>query len=68
MNEDNDKLIEPFVSDEFKDAIFSIQVDKCPGSDGFNPGFYQHFRDILRTMGFSHKWISLIMLCVETID
>jgi hypothetical protein len=25
------------------DAIFSMKSDKCPGPDGFNPEFYQHF-------------------------
>jgi len=28
---------------EFRDAMFSMHPDKCPGPDGFNPGFYQHF-------------------------
>ncbi|XP_045822393.1 uncharacterized protein LOC123915300 [Trifolium pratense] len=26
-----------------QDAMFSMQPDKCPGPDGFNPGFFQHF-------------------------
>lgn len=28
---------------EFKEAIFSMKADKCPGPDGFNPGFFQKF-------------------------
>jgi hypothetical protein len=37
------KLTAPFQASEFKDAMFAMQPDKCPGPDGFNPGFYQHF-------------------------
>jgi hypothetical protein len=29
--------------EEFKEAMFSMQAEKCPGPDGFNPGFHQHF-------------------------
>jgi hypothetical protein len=36
-------LTTPFVIEEFKEAIFSMKPDKCPGPDGFNPGFFQHF-------------------------
>jgi hypothetical protein len=41
--EDNDALTAPFSLEEFKEATFSMQIDKCPGPDGFNPGFYQKF-------------------------
>jgi len=41
--EDNESLTAPFSMEEFKEATFSMQVDKCPGSDGFNPAFYQNF-------------------------
>jgi hypothetical protein len=41
--EDNNMLTAPFVIEEFKEAIFSMKPDKCPGPDGFNPGFFQHF-------------------------
>ena len=43
--EDNDMLTTSFTMDEFKQAVFSMQADKCPGPDGFNPGFYQQFWD-----------------------
>ncbi|KEH37985.1 endonuclease/exonuclease/phosphatase family protein [Medicago truncatula] len=43
--EDNFMLTESFTLEEFKQAVFSMQADKCPGPDGFNPGFYQHFWD-----------------------
>nr|ABN08841.1 RNA-directed DNA polymerase (Reverse transcriptase) [Medicago truncatula] len=41
--EDNAMLTTPFTVEGFKHATFSMQADKCPGPDGFNPGFYQHF-------------------------
>ncbi|WJX56899.1 hypothetical protein P8452_42513 [Trifolium repens] len=30
----------PFVIEEFKEAMFSMKPDKCPGPDGFNPGSF----------------------------
>lgn len=44
--EDNNQLTAPFTIEEFKDAVFSMQDDKCAGPDGFNPGFYKKFWDI----------------------
>lgn len=41
--EDNNALTTPFTKDEFHVAMFSMHPDKCPGPDGFCPGFYQHF-------------------------
>ncbi|GAU10142.1 hypothetical protein TSUD_420060, partial [Trifolium subterraneum] len=41
--DDNTMLTAPFVIEEFKEATFSMKPDKCPGPDGFNPGFFQHF-------------------------
>ncbi|MCI56439.1 RNA-directed DNA polymerase (Reverse transcriptase), partial [Trifolium medium] len=29
---------------------------------------WDYLMDVLSAMGFSHKWISWIMLCVETVD
>jgi len=43
--DDNDLLTANFTLEEFKQAAFSMQADKCLGPDGFNPGFYQHFWD-----------------------
>lgn len=40
-------LIRPTQEEEVKFALFEINPDKSPGEDGFNPGFYQHFWDIL---------------------
>jgi len=41
--EDNDFLTAPFQVQEFKEAIYSMHPDKCPGPDGFNPEFFQKF-------------------------
>jgi hypothetical protein len=41
--DDNTLLTSPFIKEEFREAIFSMNPDKCPGPDGYNPGFYQHF-------------------------
>lgn len=41
--EHNIALLKPFQSEEVKAAIFSMYLDKAPGPDGMNPGFYQHF-------------------------
>ena len=40
---DNALLTAPFSKEEFRDTIFSMHPDKCPGPDGNKPGFYQHF-------------------------
>jgi hypothetical protein len=51
--EDNDILTTPFTITDFKEATFSMEADKCPGPDGFNPGFYQHFWEIcVRLLGY----------------
>jgi len=42
-DEDNVQLTTPFCREEFKEVMFSMQPNKCPGPDGFNPGFYQRF-------------------------
>lgn len=41
--QDNDILTRPFSVDEFREAAFSMGNDKCPGPDGFNPGFFKSF-------------------------
>jgi len=47
--EDNEAVTTPFSLEEFKEATFSMQIDKCPGPDGFNPGFYQKFWNMCGT-------------------
>lgn len=34
-------LTRPFSKEEFQETIFSMHLDKSPGPDGLNPGFYQ---------------------------
>ncbi|XP_019190614.1 PREDICTED: uncharacterized protein LOC109185072 [Ipomoea nil] len=43
----NELLLRPFDASEVKSALFSMFPDKAPGLDGMNPGFYQHFWDIV---------------------
>ncbi|XP_031095051.1 uncharacterized protein LOC115999336 [Ipomoea triloba] len=44
---DNELLLRPFECDEVKAALFSMFPDKAPGPDGMNPGFYQHYWDVV---------------------
>jgi hypothetical protein len=42
LESDNiEKLSEPFRHDEVKHALFSMNLWKAPGPDGFSVGFYQ---------------------------
>ncbi|WCJ43897.1 hypothetical protein M5689_024606 [Euphorbia peplus] len=43
----NDILTVPFVIDEFKTAIFQMHSDRSLGPDGLNPGFFQHFWNVI---------------------
>ncbi|CAI8612034.1 unnamed protein product [Vicia faba] len=45
-DENNNMLTMPFIFEEFKEAIFSMNGDKSPGPDGYNPNFYKHFWDL----------------------
>ncbi|CAN1844985.1 Transposon TX1 uncharacterized 149 kDa protein [Linum perenne] len=45
--EDNRRLHAPFTKEEFKEALFTMEANKAPGPDGFNPGFYQYFWDLI---------------------
>lgn len=40
--DDNCILTTHFIIEEFREAIYSMQDDKSPGPDGYNPRFYQH--------------------------
>jgi len=59
-NEDNDKLTTPFCIEEFKEATFYMQPDKCLRPDGFNHGFYQHFWSLCRDDIYNEccKWLN----------
>ncbi|KAJ8765399.1 hypothetical protein K2173_012096 [Erythroxylum novogranatense] len=43
----NEMLIAPYTTEEIKTAIFSMHPDKSPGPDGFNPGFFQTYWDLI---------------------
>ncbi|XP_019196311.1 PREDICTED: uncharacterized protein LOC109190291 [Ipomoea nil] len=43
----NESLLRPFELADVKEALFAMAPDKAPGPDGMNPGFYQHFWDIV---------------------
>ncbi|XP_062094300.1 uncharacterized protein LOC133800357 [Humulus lupulus] len=43
----NMELLLPVDDSEVKAALFQMHPDKSPGPDGFNPGFYQKFWDIV---------------------
>lgn len=45
--EDKDRLDAPFTNDEMKGALHQLNLNKCPGTDGFNPEFYKAFWDLL---------------------
>ncbi|XP_031127477.1 uncharacterized protein LOC116029567 [Ipomoea triloba] len=46
-HDQNESLLRPFDADEVKTALFSMFPDKAPGPDGMNPGFYQHYWDVV---------------------
>jgi len=48
-DEDNIMLTAPFQAEEFKEAVFSMHPDKCPGHDGFNPGSFQQFWSVCKS-------------------
>lgn len=45
--EQNVSLLRPFQVEEVKSALFDMFPDKAPGPDGMNPGFYQHYWDVV---------------------
>jgi hypothetical protein len=46
--EENTILTVPFSEEEVKAAIFQMEHNKVPGSDGFPTEFYQKFWDIIK--------------------
>ena len=45
--EENSGLVARFLLEEFTGAVSQMFPDKAPGPDGLNPGFYQHFWNLL---------------------
>ncbi|XP_031116377.1 uncharacterized protein LOC116020030 [Ipomoea triloba] len=43
----NETLLRPFEADEVKAALYSMFPDKALGPDGMNPGFFQHFWELV---------------------
>lgn len=40
-------LVMPIVEEEVKNDVFAMHLDKSPGIDGLNPGFYQAYWEIV---------------------
>ncbi|CAN0903097.1 Transposon TX1 uncharacterized 149 kDa protein [Linum grandiflorum] len=59
---DNDALTKPFSKEEFRNALFAMDPNKAPGPDGFNPGFYQRFWDLIGDDVFStcNSWLEQV--------
>jgi len=47
-NEENTFLNSPFIEEEIKKAVFQMEHNKAPGSDGFPAEFYQHFWNAIK--------------------
>ena len=41
--EHNESFMQPFNSDDVKLALFAMHLDKAPGPDGMNSGFFSIF-------------------------
>jgi hypothetical protein len=46
--EENDLLIQPFIVDEVREAIFQMEHNKAPGPDRFSTEFYQSCWEIIK--------------------
>nr|XP_018631977.1 uncharacterized protein LOC108947926 [Nicotiana tomentosiformis] len=41
LGDENTRILEPFTIEEVKKAVFSIDINKSPGPDGYGSGFYR---------------------------
>ncbi|XP_019151022.1 PREDICTED: uncharacterized protein LOC109147820 [Ipomoea nil] len=57
----NETLLLPFEADEVKSATFSMFPNESPGPDGMNPGFFQHFWDVV-----GHDVSSFVLDCLHS--
>ena len=62
MHDENIALLLPFSKDEFKEVVIQKHPDKSPGTDGFNPAFYQQFWDLVGddAYGDSLEWMNTL--------
>ena len=62
--EDNSMLLALFSHDEFKEALFAMNLSKALGPTGFNPRFYQHFWCLigLDIMQYCTEWLNYCSL------
>jgi hypothetical protein len=47
-DEENRLLVEPFLEEEVKHALFQMEHNKVPSPDGFPAGFYQAFWEVVK--------------------
>ncbi|OMP01909.1 reverse transcriptase [Corchorus capsularis] len=58
-----------FTKEEIKQAAFAMDPDKAAGLDDMSPLFFQRFWHIVGDkIGFSEKWILMVMNCVTTVS
>ncbi|XP_075492415.1 uncharacterized protein LOC142530463 [Primulina tabacum] len=59
MNGQNEEMLKPFTTEEFREAGFDMKADKSPGLDGFNPAFFQRFWTLIGTYVVSScvRWL-----------
>ena len=50
--EENSGLVARFLLEEFTGVVTQMFRDKAPGPNGLNPGFYQHFWNLLGAVVF----------------
>lgn len=53
-------LMEPFTTEDVKEALFAIHPDKSSGLDGMNPNFFQSHWDIIKE--------DLVRFCLSVIE
>ena len=48
MDDENEQLVRPISEQEISDAIWSLQLDKAPGPNGFTIKFYRATWEIIK--------------------